>query len=396
MSSINKFQLLPLTAAVTSAFTATPQAVAQEELMLEEIIVTARKRTESVQDIPASIQAISGADIKAMGANGMEDFTRFMPSVNMISYGNGSSSVIFRGATIDGGGYVAQATSSVYLDEISITSTGSQPAVRMVDIAQVEALAGPQGTIYGSDAQAGTLRIITNKPVMNEFYLELDGSVRTGEDSDDSYDGSIVLNLPIMEDTLALRVVGFTAQDGGFIDNVAGHTPDTSTTGQPWDVMDFGTLDNAKYVKDDVNEAQIDGWRASLKWDINENWSATAGYINQDSDNDAYQFYDPYAGDLEKVNFFDDYSTDDYDLYSLTVEADLGFAQLVSATAYYDRDTTWGQDVTSTGPVPTGPAPTPTTRAWIRTPTTGITSRLTACICTTVPTAWRQRLTVIT
>jgi iron complex outermembrane receptor protein len=343
-----KFQLLPITAAVASAFTGSSQAVAQDEgLVLEEVIVTARKRTESVQDIPASIQAISGADLKEMGARGMEDFTRFMPSVNMISYGNGSSSVIFRGATIDGGGYVAQATASVYLDEISITSTGDQPAVRMVDIAQVEALAGPQGTIYGSDAQAGTLRIITNKPVMNEFFLELDGSLRNGEDSDDSYDGSIVLNLPIVDDTLALRVVGFKSEDGGFIDNVAGHTPDTSVTGQPWDRMDWGGLDNDKYVKDDVNDSTTKGWRAALKWDVNENWSATAGYLHQEMDNGAYQFYDPNVGDLEKVSFFDDYSEDDYDLYSLTVEADLGFAQLVSATAYYERDTAWGQDITA-------------------------------------------------
>ncbi len=261
LSSSMKFQLLPITAAVTSAITSTPQAVAQEGPVLEEVIVTARKRTESVQNIPASIQAISGADLKAMGARGMEDFTRFMPSVNVISYGSGSSSVIFRGATIDGGGYVAQSTASVYLDEISITSTGDQPSVRMVDIAQVESLAGPQGTIYGSDSQAGTLRIITNKPVMNEFYLELDGSVRTGEDSDDSYDGSIVANLPLIEDTLALRVVGFKAEDGGFIDNVFGHTPDVSLTGQPWDVMDFGSLDNAEFVKEDVNDSEIEGWQ---------------------------------------------------------------------------------------------------------------------------------------
>lgn len=342
-----KNSVTPIAAAVAAAFSTSSPVLAQEEVLtLEEVIVTARKRTESVQDIPASIQALSGADIREMGARGMEDFARFMPSVNVVSYGSGSSSVIFRGATIDGGGYVTQSTASVYLDEISITSTGDQPTVRMVDIAQVEALAGPQGTIYGSDSQAGTLRIITNKPVMNEFFLELDGSVRTGEDSDDSYDGSIVLNLPLVEDTLALRLVGFTAEDGGFIDNVYGHTPDTSIT-QDWSGMNFGVLDNAKYVKDDVNDSEIDGWRAALKWDINENWSATASYLYQDTDNGAYQFYDSYVGDLEKVSFFDDYSTDEYDIYALTVEADLGFAQLVSATSYYERDTTWGQDITS-------------------------------------------------
>lgn len=345
--SSKPFQLVPLAAAVTSAFSA-PQALAQDEqLTLEEVIVTARKRTESVQDIPASVQALSGADIAEMGARGMEDFTRFMPSVNVLSYGNGASSVIFRGATIDGGGYVAQSTSSVYLDEMSITSTGAQPSIRMVDIAQVEALAGPQGTIYGSDAQAGTLRIITNKPVMNEFMLELGGSFSTGEDSDDSYDASIIANIPLIDDTLALRVVGFTAEDGGFIDNVFGHTPDTSAVGQPYDTMNWGELDNSKYVKDDVNDSEIDGWRASLLWDVTEDLSITASYLNQEVDNGAYQFEDPYAGDLKKVSFFDDYSTDDLDVYGLTINADLGFAQLVSATSYYERDTSWGQDITA-------------------------------------------------
>ena len=343
-----KFQLLPLTTAVTSVLVPTPQVMAQEGAMLEEVIVSARKRTESVQDIPASVQALSGEDIAQMGARGMEDFTRFMPSVNVLNYGNGSSSVIFRGATIDGGGYVAQATSSVYLDEISITSTGAQPTIRMVDIAQVEALAGPQGAIYGSDAQAGTLRIITQKPQMDEFSLTLDGYVRTGSDVDGSYDGSIVANIPLIDDTLALRVVGFTAEDGGFIDNVFGHTPDyNSVDTHDWSGMNWGELDNSEFVEDDVNHSKVDGFRGSLRWDINESWSVTAQYLHQEVENGAYQFMDPYVGDLEKVSFFDDYSTDELDLYGLTIEADLGFAQLVSATSYYERDTTWGQDITA-------------------------------------------------
>ncbi len=85
---------------------------------------------------------------------------------------------------------------------------------------------GPQGTLYGSDAQAGTLRIITNKPVMNIYEAVADFELRSGSDSDTSYRASAVLNLPLIEDTLALRLVGFTDHDGGFIDNVYGHTPD--------------------------------------------------------------------------------------------------------------------------------------------------------------------------
>ena len=346
--STKKFQLLPLSAAVMTAFSGASPALAQEGLTLEEVLVTARKRTESVQDIPASIQAISGEDIREIGARGMADFTRFMPSVNVISYGNGSSSVIFRGATVDGGGYVAQSTSAVYLDEISVTSTGDQPAIRMVDIARVEALAGPQGTIYGSDAQAGTLRILTNKPVMNEFQLELDGSVRDGSEGEASWDGSVVLNLPLVDDTLALRVVAFGAKDGGFIDNVAGRTPGDNVVGGPgyWPEP-YGSLDNSQYVGDDVNDSEITGWRATLKWDINENWSATAGALYQETDSGADNFRNPYVDELEAVIFYDDWRKDEYDLYSLTIEGDLGFAQLVSATSYYDRDIEYRYDITA-------------------------------------------------
>jgi iron complex outermembrane receptor protein len=334
-----KNTLTPMAAAVAAALSTSAPVLAQQEgAVLEEIIVTARKRTESLQEIPVSIQALSGDDIKAMGAKGLEDYTRFVPSVNVVSYGNGSSTVVFRGANVDGGGYVGQSTASVYLDEISVTTTGSQPSIRMVDIHSVEALSGPQGTLYGSDAQAGTLRIITNKPDVNNFEMVLDGSFRGGDDSDDSYEGSIVLNLPIIQDKLALRVVGFTAEDGGFIDNVYGHTPDTSNVEGLVMPSGFGTLDNADVVEDDWNDSQLDGWRAALRWEVNEEWAATASYIHQETKNGASNSYDPYAGDYKTVNFNSTSRDDDYDMYSLVIEGDLGFAQLVSATSYFERD----------------------------------------------------------
>ena len=266
MQQVNKaFPVMPLTAAVASAFSTQVMAADDDtSLSLEEVVVTARKRTESVQDIPASIQAISGDDIREMGAKGMADYTRFLNSVNVLNYGTGDSKVIFRGAD-NGSGFLAQSTSSVYLDEVSVTTLGAQPSVRMVDIERVEALAGPQGTIYGSDAQAGTLRIITNKPVMNEFEFVLDASVRDGSEGESSWDGSIVANIPIVEDTLALRVVAFGATDGGYIDNVPGHTPDTSVVNGPGFLPSgFGTMDNSASVEKDWNESDITGWREQL------------------------------------------------------------------------------------------------------------------------------------
>lgn len=343
-----KFRIAPMAAAVAAAFTTIPVASAQEEAAatLEEIIVTARKRSESVMVIPASVQALSGEDLKDMGARGMADYSRFIPSLNVITEATGDSVVVFRGANVDSGGYVAQSTSSVYLDEISLSNTGEQPGIRMVDIARVEALAGPQGALYGSDAQAGTLRVITNKPVINELDIVTDLSARSNDGGEDSYDGSLVVNLPLVEDRLALRLVGFTAKDGGFIDNIFGHTPDTDTGGADLP-SGFGTLDNSHAVEKNWNDGEIDGYRAALLWDINENWTATFMAVNQEVSTGAPNAYDPFAGDLKTVKFDDEFRDDEYDMYSFNLEADLGFAQLVAATSYFDRSITSHYDNTA-------------------------------------------------
>ncbi len=348
MQQNHKFALTPLAAAISAALHPAPLVAAEQDgdsgYALEEVTVTARKRTESVQNIPSSIQALSEETLKDMNARGLADYSRFIPAVNVVNYQNGSSTIVFRGATIEGGGYIAQATSSVYLDEISVTSTGDQPSIRMVDIERVEALAGPQGTIYGSDAQAGTLRIITNKPEMNRFGAVIDASMRANNEGEGSYDGSVVLNFPLVEDKLALRLVGFAAKDGGYIDNVLGRTPDVNTVGNT--IAGFGTLDNAAFVKKDANDSEVSGWRAALRWEINDDWAATVSAIHQLTESGFDNDYDPNVGDLETIKFFNDFSDDEYDMYSLTIEGDLGFAQLVSATSYYDRDIKTVYDIT--------------------------------------------------
>lgn len=341
MHSEPKYALTPLAAAVTAALYPGHQAVAQEEStagVLEEIIVSARKRTESAQAIPASVQALSQDTLARMGAMGIDDYARFIPSINVVSYGSGQSVVVFRGATVDGGSYVNQSTSSVYLDEISLSSYGEQPEIPMYDIARVEALAGPQGTLYGSDAQAGTLRIVTNRPVMNTYEVIFDGSYTVGKQSDNSWDGSLVVNFPLVEDKLALRLVGFNQKEGGYIDNVFGHTPNFNSEWGDDIPAQWGSLDNAHAVEDDWNDAKTRGGRAQLRWEVNPDWAVTFGYSTQQFNGGAQNSYEPLVGDLKVVRFNNEWRKDDLDIYSLTIEADLGFAQLVSATSYYERD----------------------------------------------------------
>jgi iron complex outermembrane recepter protein len=340
------FRLTPVAGAIATALVPAQQVIAQESgAVLDEITVTATKRTTSVQDIPATIQAISAQALKDMGAKGMEDYSRFVPSVNVVTYGAGSNTVVFRGA-ITGAGYIAQSTSSVYLDEISITTTGSQPAIRMVDIERVEALSGPQGTLYGSDAQAGTMRIITNKPDMNQMGVVLDGELRGGDQSDPSYRGSLVFNVPLVEDKLALRLVGYNDKDGGYIDNVFGHTPDSSTIGATLPAG-FGTLDNADAVEERWNDAETTGGRLILQWDMNDRWSSTLTALAQKTDSGADNDYDPYVGDLKTVRFHDEYREDKYEMYSFVLNGNLGFAELVGSVNYYERDIKQLYDITA-------------------------------------------------
>ena len=343
-----QYTLSPIAAAVTAALVPPATAVAQDEgasgAVIEEIIVTSRKREESMQGIPASIQAIPAEMLEAMGAMNTEDYARFIPSLSFISYTPGSNNVIFRGVTTGVSDFIAQAGASIYLDETSITSTGSQPDVRMVDIARVEALAGPQGTLYGASAQAGIMRIVTNQPDPSQLEGGVDLQMRTGSDSDESYDISAVLNVPLVEDRLAVRLVAFTAEDGGYIDNVFGHTPDT----HEWFTLPTGsgTMDNAAVVKDNWNKVEYVGARISLRWDINEDWAATISHNYQNNEASGANDFDPFVGDLQTVKYNPYFREDDWTQTSLTIEADLGFAQLVSATGFFDRTIDYRIDAT--------------------------------------------------
>ena len=346
MESSTRYALTPVAGAIAAALSPAQSALAQDsnDATLEEIIVTATKRTVSVQDIPATVQALTAESIAAMGAKEMEDYSRFIPSVNVVTYGAGSNTVVFRGA-ITGQGYIAQSTSSVYLDEISITTTGSQPSIRMVDIERIEALSGPQGTLYGSDAQAGTMRIITNKPNSSAFEAIADVEVRGGPDSDASYRGSLVFNIPLVEDKLALRVVGFSDHDGGFIDNVYGRTSDVSAIGGS-SPAGFGSLDNTDAVEERWNDASTYGGRAILEWDVNDQWTLGFTALTQTTDSGADNDFDPFVGDLQTVRFHDEWREDTYEMYSFVVNGDMGFAQIVGSLNYYDREIEAHYDIT--------------------------------------------------
>ena len=134
----------------------------------------------------------------------------------------GGTTIVFRGVATSGLQFGAVSSSALYLDEQPITQSGRNPDPRLIDIERVEALRGPQGTLYGASSQSGTLRVITNKPDPGAFDAWVEAQISERPDGGTSYDVSAMLNIPLVADKLALRLVGFTAEDAGFIDNVLG------------------------------------------------------------------------------------------------------------------------------------------------------------------------------
>jgi outer membrane receptor protein involved in Fe transport len=301
---------------------------------IEEVIVTARKRTENLQDIPQSVQAFSSEDIERYGMKGIEDYARFVPSLTQISTSPGQTKLVFRGVAESETPFIADPSAALYLNEQPLTMGSQAPEVRLIDIERIEALSGPQGTLYGASSQSGAMRIITNKPSVEEFEADIGGGTHFAESGGMGHDVDAMVNIPLLNDTVAVRLVGFQARDAGYIDNVLAVTPEQ------------GSRDNAAAVNDNANTVDWIGGRASVKWLVTEDWNTTAIFNYQKSEANGWNDYDPTEGDLETVKFQPEYRDDEWYQASLMIEGDLGFAQLVSATSYLNRGIQYSFDLT--------------------------------------------------
>ena len=179
-----------------------------------EVIVTATHTAQSVQRVPISIQALSSDTLEEHEVKGLSDLTTLLPSVSFAGLGPGRETVYFRGIVPAGGAY---ASVGYYLDDIPITGTGS-PDIHVYDMQRVEALSGPQGTLYGAGSLAGTIRFITNKPKMDKFEAGYDLEGNKYGPGDSGYQVQGFVNLPVM-DHLAVRAMAYYRQDGGYINN---------------------------------------------------------------------------------------------------------------------------------------------------------------------------------
>ncbi|HEX5651093.1 MAG TPA: TonB-dependent receptor [Steroidobacteraceae bacterium] len=342
---------------------------------LEEIIVTAQRREESLQDVPLAIQALTGETLSQLNITTVEEFVRFVPSVTTATLGPGQSNIYMRGLSVGTLGTQGSGTNgpwpnvAVYLDEQSTQVPGRNLDVYAADFERIEVLTGPQGTLFGAGAQAGVLRYITNKPRLDEFASSVKAGVATTAHGDESYNAEGMLNVPLIDDKLALRLVAYHDKRGGYIDNV-----ESTFTRRGTDLgfarrtsgnvpLDSVVIDNSDIAGSDINEVEYNGARASLKWQIVDDWDALLAVAYQKIEGEGvfYQHpngsesgcsYDPASGTLpqscpestqrlkplEATVFTPASTEDEFVNTALTVNGKVGPLDLVYAGAYLTRE----------------------------------------------------------
>ena len=331
--------VLPLASALLACMHPAHATDPADAPVLEEITVTAQKRSENLQDVPLSIQAFSTARLEELGIGDFDDYAKYLPSVSFQKVGSPSfEHTYMRGVSSGGDGNHSGSQPSVgmYLDEQPVTTIDGNLNIHLYDIERVEALAGPQGTLYGASSQAGTIRIISNKPDPSGFKAGYDLDLNNVDHGGTGYDVEAFVNLPLTS-TAAVRLVGWDQHDAGYISNVHG-TVTFPTSG--------AVFDNAALVKKDYNTVETTGGRAALKVELNDSWTIMPTVMGQVQRTDGDFAYNPAVGDLEVQHYFPQYVRDSWVQSALTVEGKIGNFDLVYAGAYLLRNTHEQSDYT--------------------------------------------------
>ena len=321
-----------------------------------EIIITATKREENVQNVPINVIAIGTRRLDQLNISNFEDYTKQLPSVSFLTTQPGVTTVYMRGVSAAGGtnaegnhsGPLPQV--GTYLDEQPVTTIGGTLDVHIYDVARIESLSGPQGTLYGASSEAGTIRIITNKPELGVTTGRIDGEVNGVAHGGMGGKLEGMINLPIGS-RIAFRGVAFYERDAGYIDNIFGsrtYCGSPVTIPDPDDPLkkiivgcmkDGPTVTNAGLEKNNFNHQDIYGGRAALKIDLNGDWTVTPTFLYQKTKADGVFFYDPKLGDLKIDRFRAETSRDRFWQAALTVQGKIANFDVTYAGAYMDRPT---------------------------------------------------------
>ena len=359
-SQFRKKQLGLAVALASTAFTAHAQ--------IEEVLVTATKRTESMQDIPVAVSALGEESLDQLGISNFEDYLLQLPNVTAGGSGPGQNTIYIRGVASTTPGLTVAGVAglapnvALYLDEQPLAQPGRNLDVYAADLARVEVLSGPQGTLFGASSQAGTVRLITNKPDPSGNYASIDLGTAFTHKGEMSNNVEAMVNFPINE-KLTVRGVVYVDNQGGYIDNVVGQRNLTESArfrpegtvrsnGLPVSAgragfqstadlsgVNFIDADNSTRVEEDFNDTTYSGVRLSALWDINDDWSLTVAHTEQELETDGVFFADPNLGDLEIQRYEDDSLEDAFSNTNWTLAGRIGELEAIYTGAFTDRET---------------------------------------------------------
>jgi outer membrane receptor protein involved in Fe transport len=332
---------------------------------VQEVVVTAERRSESIQNVPATIQALTSETMTQLNVKTFDDFVKYLPNVTSGGYGPGLSNIFIRGlATSIGGTQGVGATGSfpnvaTYLDEQSGQVPGRNLDVYAADLERIEVLEGPQGTLFGAGAQAGVVRYITNKPQLDRTEGNVSAAYAVTEHGDPSTTVEGVLNVGVIPDKLAARVVIYDDSRGGYINNIRG-TFARAPTDQV--VVNYfggvvppntGPINNNAQLGRAINPVTYKGIRAEVLYKFNEDWNflLTQSYQNMDAEGVFWQeAYDGVYQRLPELSvqlYNPSYDKDKFTNTAWTLNGRIGSLQAVYTGAYLDRNITQQQDYTN-------------------------------------------------
>ncbi|WP_291078295.1 TonB-dependent receptor [Hyphomonas sp.] len=335
---------------------------------LQTVTITATKRTESAQDVPVAVTALGEQQLKELGVKNFSDYLVQLPGVTAGGSGPGQNTIYIRGLasttpnlTVAGVAGLAPNV-SFYLDEQPLAQPGRNLDVYAADIERVEVLSGPQGTLFGSSSQAGTVRMITNKPSLSGFDAGFDASTSFTDGGEMSNSLEAMVNVPV-SDKLALRGVVYTDTQGGFIDNVGGtlSVRDSARFRPAGTVRDNGIpvnanregfqagadlsgvtfidANNSNIAENDINDVTYQGFRLSGLYEINEDWELLISHAQQQIEADGVFAADPDLDDYDIVRFTPENIEDKFHNTSWTLDGRIGALEAIYTGAYTDRTT---------------------------------------------------------
>src|SRR5882724_4326509 len=301
-----------LSAHAVAAYADAPGKTPSASNEIAEITVTAQRRTESTQDVPIALQVLTGETLTQLNVTTFDDFVKYLPNVMSAGSGPGQNNIYMRGLStgsglVPGSGAVGSFPNvAVYLDEQSAQLPDRNLDVYAADLERIEVLEGPQGTLFGAGAQAGVIRYITNKPKLNRFEATFNAGYGATAHGDNSSNLDATINLPMIQDKLAGRLVVYNENRGGYINNVPATFKRANT--------DVGIVDyfnghvpaldqsanNNLVAGRAINPVTYKGVRGSLLYQFNDDWNAlvTQSYQSLEADGVFYQM--PVGSDGQK------------------------------------------------------------------------------------------------